>query len=89
MTVGAIAAFRSTVFDSILRRFTALPPVSSSFEWHHFVDRSALFTSRFFDTAPSWRQSKTSSPNLLFFSEEHVDGSSEEFYSLVPARVQQ
>jgi hypothetical protein len=49
-TVGATAAFRSTVFDSIFRRCTAL---SASFEWHHFVDPSALFTSSFVDTARS------------------------------------
>ena len=31
----------------MLRRCTALTPVSSSFEWNHFVDRSALFTNSF------------------------------------------
>ncbi len=41
MAVGAAAAFRSTMLDSILRRCTDLFPVSSSFEWHHFVDRLA------------------------------------------------
>jgi hypothetical protein len=45
ITVGATAAFRSTVLDNILKRCTALSPVSSSFEWHHFVDHSALITS--------------------------------------------
>ncbi len=35
------------VLDSILRRFTAFTPVSSSFKWHYFVDRSALFTKSF------------------------------------------
>jgi hypothetical protein len=38
MAVGAIAAYRSTVLDSFLKRFAALPPVSSSFERHYFVD---------------------------------------------------
>ncbi len=53
MSVGATAAFRSTVLDIILRRCTALSPVSSSFEWHYFAGRSALFTSSFVDTMPS------------------------------------
>jgi hypothetical protein len=37
----------SAQLGSMLRRCTALTPVSSSFEWHHFDDRSALFTNSF------------------------------------------
>jgi hypothetical protein len=40
MAIGAKEAFCSVVLDSILRRCTELFPVSSSFEWHHSVDRS-------------------------------------------------
>jgi hypothetical protein len=47
MAVGVTLAFCSAVFDSLLGRCTALSPVSSSFEWHHFVDRSALVISGF------------------------------------------
>jgi hypothetical protein len=47
MTVGIMATFARQVLDSMLRRGTALTPVSSSFEWHRFVDRSALFTNSF------------------------------------------
>jgi hypothetical protein len=47
MTVNIMAAFAQRVLDSMLRRCTALTQVSSSFEWHHFVDRSALFTNSF------------------------------------------
>ena len=35
------------MLGSTLRRRTALTPVLSSFDWHDFVDRSALFTNRF------------------------------------------
>ena len=59
MAVGVMAAFRLTVLGSMLRRCTALSPVSSSFEWHHFVDRSAPFTSSYVDNATSCRQSKS------------------------------
>jgi hypothetical protein len=45
--------FCSVVLDSILRRCTALSPDFSSFEWHHFVDRSAFFISSFVVTATS------------------------------------
>ncbi len=89
MAVGATAAFRSAMLDSILRRCTALSPVSSSFKWHHFVDRSALFHQQL----RRHRDIVTAKQNIeytyCFFPEEHVDGSPEEFYSLVPARVQQ
>jgi hypothetical protein len=39
--------FVRRVLDSMLRRSTVLTPVSSLFEWHHFVDRSELFTNSF------------------------------------------
>ncbi len=39
--------FARRMLGSMFRRCTALTPVSSSFEWHHFVGRSALFTSSF------------------------------------------
>ncbi len=39
--------FARRLLDSMLRRCTALTPVSSAFEWRHFVDRSALFTNSF------------------------------------------
>jgi hypothetical protein len=39
--------FARRVLGSILRRCTASTPASSSFEWNHFVDRSALFTNSF------------------------------------------
>ena len=51
--------FARRVFDSMLRRCTTLTPVSSSFEWHNFVDRSTPFTSSFVDTAASCRQRKS------------------------------
>jgi hypothetical protein len=59
MAVGIMAIFRSTVLGSIFRRCTASTPVLSSFEWHHFVDRSALSPTAFVDTATSCRQSKS------------------------------
>ena len=79
MAVGATAAFRSTVFDDILRHCAALFLVSSSFEWHHFVRRSALFTNSFVDTAPLRRQSKTSSLNFLFFYHEFPRGGAKSY----------
>ena len=39
--------FARRVLGSMLRRCTASTPVASSFEWHHFVNRSALFTNSF------------------------------------------
>jgi hypothetical protein len=39
--------FARRVLGNMLRRCTASTPVSSSFKWHHFVDRSALFTNSF------------------------------------------
>ncbi len=86
LTVGATAAFCSTVLDSILRRYTVLSPVLSSFDWHHFVDRSLAASS-----TPRHRDGKAQHRVILTvrFHEEHVDGSPEEFRSLVPARVQQ
>jgi hypothetical protein len=39
--------FARRVLGSMMRRCTASTLVSSSFEWHHFVDRSAQFTSSF------------------------------------------
>jgi hypothetical protein len=84
MTVGAVEAFCS------LRRCTALSPVSSSFDWHHFVDRSALFINSFVVTATSrWKKQNIESHLLFVFSEEHVDGSLEEFCFLVAVCVQQ
>jgi hypothetical protein len=56
VTVGAAEAFSSAVLGSILRRCTALSPVSLSFERHNFVDRSgrsALIISSFVVTATS------------------------------------
>jgi hypothetical protein len=42
----------------MLRRCMELPPVSSLFEWHKFVDRSALLRTAFVDTAKLRRQIK-------------------------------
>jgi hypothetical protein len=39
--------FARRVLGSMLRRCTAVTTVTSSFEWHHFIDRSALFTNSF------------------------------------------
>ena len=39
--------FARRVLGRMLRRCTASTPVSSSFEWHNFVDRSSLFTNNF------------------------------------------
>jgi hypothetical protein len=43
ITVDATVVLRLAVLGSTLRRCTALSPVSSLFEWHHFVDLSAFF----------------------------------------------
>ncbi len=45
--LGLLQPFARRVLGSMLRCCTASTPVSSSFEGHHFVDRSALFTSGF------------------------------------------
>ena len=39
--------FARRLLGRMLRHCTASTPVSSSFEWHHFVDRSSLFTNSF------------------------------------------
>jgi hypothetical protein len=84
-----MAAFRSTVLDIILRRCTALSLVSSSFEWHYFVDRLALFHQQIRHHCDIVTVKRKMESTYCFFSEEHVDGSPEESCSLVPARVQQ
>jgi hypothetical protein len=75
---------------SILGRYSALSPVSPSFEWNHFVDRSELFPPQLF----RHRDIVTAKQNIestyvLYFPEEHDSGSPEELCFLVPAFVQQ
>ncbi len=83
--------FRSAVLDSILRRCTALSPVSSSFEWVAPL-RRPLGT--FHQQLCRHRDIVTANPKqrailTACFPEEQVDGSPEEAGSLVTTRVQQ
>ncbi len=59
--------FARRVLGSMLRRFTASTPVPSSFEFNHFVDRSALYTSSFRrhrDIVPAKQKRSAASLNL-------------------------
>ncbi len=88
--VCATAAFHSTVLGSILRRCTALSPVSSSRERHNFVSRSAPFHQQLCRHRGMVTAKQNLESTYYFFPDEHVDGSSpEELCPLVPARVQQ
>jgi hypothetical protein len=61
------SSFARRVLGRMLRRCTASTPVSSSFEWHNYVDRSSLFTNscrRHRDIASAKQKRSAASLNL-------------------------
>ncbi len=47
IAVGIMASLFSTGARQHVETFDGIDPVSSSFEWYHFVDRSELYTNSF------------------------------------------